>query len=200
MSNETNPHEEIPIHADSVQEEPIPDFETLPEILDPEPAVGGAPNPADLIALLQENLDLTKKLEEAQRSELYVQAEYQNYRRQSEKRSTDMQKYHNAEFIIALLPVLDNFERAMAAAEQSQNLEALVSGVKGTHKQLQSALQKAGVTTIEAVGKEFDPKYHEAIGNVESDAYPSNTVAEEVQRGYVLHDRVLRPTLVRVTD
>ena len=78
--------------------------------------------------------------------------------------------------------------------------EALIGGVNGTLKQLQTALQKAGVTQIEAVGKEFDPKYHEAIGNAESDEYPSNTVAEEVQRGYILHDRVLRPTLVRVTD
>jgi molecular chaperone GrpE len=168
-------------------------------VLDPE-SPSSNPSDADLISLLQENLELTKKLEDAQRSELYVQAEYQNYRRRSEERFTEQQKYNNAEFIKALLPVLDNFERAMAAAEQSRNFDALIGGINGTLKQLQAALQKAGVTPIEAVGKEFDPKFHEAIGNVESEEHPSNTVAEEVQRGYVLHDRVLRPTLVRVTD
>ena len=200
MPNETNPHEETPIYADSVQEQPAPDTEAMPEILEPETAAETGPNPADVIALLQENLDLTKKLEEAQRNELYVQAEYQNYRRRSEERNMKQQKYNTAEFIKALLPVLDNLERAMAAAETSQNIDALIGGVKGTLKQLQTALQKEGVTPIEAVGKEFDPKFHEAIGNTESEEYPSNTVAEEVQRGYLLHDQILRPTLVRVTD
>ena len=168
--------------------------------VDTEPDPDVPSHAADLISLLQENLDLTKKLEEARKSELYIQAEYQNYRRRSEERFIEQQKYNNAEFIKGLLPVVDNFERAIAAAEQSRNFDALIGGINGTLKQLQTALQKAGVTTIEAVGTEFDPKYHEAIGNVESDEYPSNTVAEEVQRGYILHDRVLRPTLVRVTD
>lgn len=204
MSNETNLNEELPVSEPS--EQPATQG-AAPEVLEPNPAVDESPHAADLISLLQENLALTKKLEEAakkleeaQRGEVYVQAEYQNYRRRSEERFTEQQKYNNAEFIKALLPVLDNFERAMTAAEQSQNFEALIGGVKGTLKQLQSALQKVGVTPIEAVGKEFDPKFHEAIGHAESEEYPSNTVVEEVQRGYILHDRVLRPTLVRVTD
>ncbi|GEM_PF-444130 len=215
MSNETNLSEETPV-VESLEHQPpehpaaensAAEQDLAPEVLDPERAPDASPHHADLISLLQENLALTKKLEEAapkleeaQRAELYVQAEYQNYRRRSEERFMEQQKYNNAEFIKALLPVLDNFERAMTAAEQSRNFDALIGGINGTLKQLQAALQKAGVTPIEAVGKEFDPKYHEAIGNVESDEYPSNTVAEEVQRGYILHDRVLRPTLVRVTD
>jgi molecular chaperone GrpE len=199
MSDTKNLKEETPEVEQPKPASSAAESETMPEIFDPEPEIGPS-NSAELVSLLQENLDLTRKLEEAQRSELYAQAEYQNYRRRSEERFIDQQKYNNAEFIKALLPVLDNFERALASAEQSQNFEALISGVKGTLKQLQAAIQKAGVTPIEAVGKEFDPKYHEAIGNTESDEYPSNTVAEEVQRGYILHDRVLRPTLVRVTD
>ena len=215
MSNETNLSEETPV-VESLEHQPpehpaaensAAEQDLAPEVLDPERAPDASPHHADLISLLQENLALTKKLEEAapkleeaQRAELYVQAEYQNYRRRSEERFMEQQKYNNAEFIKALLPVLYNFERAMTAAEQSRNFDALIGGINGTLKQLQAALQKAGVTPIEAVGKEFDPKYHEAIGNVESDEYPSNTVAEEVQRGYILHDRVLRPTLVRVTD
>ena len=185
-----------PLEADN----PAVAQDAAPAAVDTEPDPDVPSHAADLISLLQENLDLTKKLEEARKSELYIQAEYQNYRRRSEERFIEQQKYNNAEFIKGLLPVVDNFERAIAAAEQSRNFDALIGGINGTLKQLQTALQKAGVTTIEAVGTEFDPKYHEAIGNVESDEYPSNTVAEEVQRGYILHDRVLRPTLVRVTD
>ena len=109
-------------------------------------------------------------------------------------------KHATSDFIKNLLPVLDNFERALKAAEQTKNYDALVGGVNGTLKQLTSALQKAGVTPIEAVGKEFDPNYHEAIGHAESSEHPANTVAEEVQRGYLMHDRVLRPTLVKVSQ
>ncbi len=157
------------------------------------------PNDADLVALLQEKAELEKSLAEAEQRALYIQADFQNYRRRRDEEFKDLQKYSNGEFIKGLLPVLDNFERALAAAEQSRNFDALIGGINGTLKQLQAALQKAGVTQIEAVGKEFDPKFHEAIGEMESDTYPANTVAEEVQRGYLLHERVLRPTLVRVT-
>jgi molecular chaperone GrpE len=224
MSNSTHPHEDTPelelpepeppteAHTADAPPEDAPNAAS--EVLDPEPVAAEtppsdaeSPHAADLIFLLQQNLELTKKLEEttrkmeeAQRGEAYAQADYQNYRKRSDERFAEQQKYNNAEFIKALLPAIDSFERALAAAEQSQNFEALIGGVKGTLKQLQSALQKAGVTPIEALGKEFDPKFHEAIGHAESDEYPSNTVAEEVQRGYVLHDRILRPSLVRVTD
>ena len=116
------------------------------------------------------------------------------------KISRQSQKYATGEFIKNLLPVLDNFERALKAAEQTQNYDALIGGVNGTLKQLLSALQKAGITPIEAVGQEFDPNYHEAIGHTESDEFPANTVAEELQRGYIMHDRVLRPTLVKVAQ
>jgi molecular chaperone GrpE len=72
--------------------------------------------------------------------------------------------------------------------------------VNGTLKQLHAALAKAGVVPIEAEGQEFDPNFHEAIGHAEESAYPANTVAEEVQKGYLIHDRVLRPTLVKVSQ
>ncbi len=213
MSNETNLNEEPSGGNLPDQELPGVGQTSASEILDPEPATdesphtAGSPHAADLISLLQENFELTKKLEEAvkkaedaQRSELLAQADYQNFRKRSDERAIEMQKYNTAEFIKALIPAVDNFERAIMVAEQNQSFDALIGGVKGTLKQLQTALQKAGVTPIEALGKEFDPKFHEAIGHAESDEYPSNTVAEEVQRGYILHDRVLRPTLVRVTD
>ena len=207
MSKPIDPIEETSEVEIPTTELPVTAKSPAPEAFDPEPTVSESPHAADLISLLKENLLLTKKLEEvsqkaeeAQQAALRAQADNQNYRKRSDERFAEQQKYNNAEFIKALLPVLDNFERAMTAAEKNQSFEALIGGVKGTYKQLLTTLQKAGVTPIDAVGQEFDPKFHEAIGHAESDEYPSNTVAEEVQRGYMLHDRVLQPSLVRVTD
>src|SRR5262249_9504929 len=150
----------------------------------------------DYITALQAEMEeLRARAEEAEKRVLYVQAEFQNFRRRKEEEQASLQKYVNAELLKNLLPIVDNFERALKAAEQSKKFEALIGGVSGTLKQLQTFLQKAGVTPIEAVGKEFDPNFHEAIGHTASEEFPANTVAEEVQRGYVLHDRVLRPAL-----
>lgn len=154
----------------------------------------------DYITALQAEIEeLRTRAEEAEKKVLYLQAEFQTYRRRRDEEQSGLQKYANSELIKSLLPVIDNFERALKAAEQAKNFDALIGGVSGTHKQLAAALEKAGVKTIEAVGKEFDPNYHEAIGHTESDL-PANTVAEEVQRGYILHDRVLRPSLVKVSE
>ena len=139
------------------------------------------------LALQDEIEALHARAEEAERRVLYTQAEFQNFRRRKEEEMVALAKFTNAELIKNLLPIVDNFERALKAAEQSKNLDALMSGVSGTLKQIQTFLQKAGVTPIEAVGQEFDPNFHEAIGHTESDIYPAHTVAEEVQRGYILH-------------
>ena len=160
--------------------------------------VGGAE--AVILALQAENEDLRQRAEDADKKLIYANAEFQNISRRKEEQAQATLKHANSDFIKNLLPVLDNFERALKAAEQTKNYDALVGGVNGTLKQLTSALQKAGVTPIEALGKEFDPNYHEAIGHAESSDYPANTVAEEVQRGYLMHDRVLRPALVKVTE
>jgi molecular chaperone GrpE len=86
----------------------------------------------------------------------------------------------------------------MSSASQSQNYEALMAGVTLTHRQLQEFLQKNGVTPIEAIGAEFDPAFHEAVMRVEDGEHPENTVVEELQRGYTMHGRVVRPSMVKV--
>ena len=164
------------------------------------PSDSGSGASAYIIAL-QADLEEARRLkEEADKRLVYTQAEFQNFRRRKEEESKDLQRFGNSEMIQALFPVVDNFERALSAAEKTKNFDALVGGVSGTLKQLQTFLQKAGVTPIEALGKEFDPNFHEAIGHTESSEYGANKVAEEVQRGYMLHDRVLRPTLVKVSN
>lgn len=177
-----------------------PDVET-----DADLEIDGSPTPdtgaADYITALQAEIeDLRARAEEAEKRAIYIQAEFQNFRRRKEEENVSLQKYGNAELIKSLLPIVDNFERALAAAEQTKNFDALVGGVTGTLKQMQAFLQKAGVTPIEAVGAEFDPNFHEAIGHTDSDEFPANSVAEEIQRGYVMHDRVLRPSLVKVSQ
>lgn len=139
-----------------------------------------------------------KQIDDLKRQVAYAQSDFQNYRRRKEEEQRDIARFAKSELIRELLPVIDNFERAMQAAEKTQSFEALIGGVSGTFKQLDSFLLKAGLKKIEALGKEFDPNYHDAIGQVESDEYPANTVAEELQRGYLLNEKVLRPALVKV--
>ncbi len=125
-------------------------------------------------------------------------ADFQNFRRRNEEQMREFRQYASRELIVGLLPILDNFQRALAAAEQNQTYESLVGGVSLTLRQLQELLVKQGVKPIEALGKEFDPTYHEAVVRVEEGDEPENTVVEELQAGYTMHDRVLRPAMVKV--
>jgi len=153
------------------------------------------------IVSLQADLDdARRQIDELKKQVLYSHAEFQNFRRRKEDEQRELAKFANAELIRSILPILDNFNRALQAAEQTRNFDALIGGVSGTSKQLHTFLQKAGVSPIEALGKDFDPNFHEAIGHSDDPAYAPNTVAEEVQRGYLMHDKVLRPALVRVAQ
>ena len=183
--------------APTPHEIPITDAETLDYKMESGTTDGDS---APAMALQSEMEDLKAKLEKADKDNLYLQAEFQNYRRRKEEEFKSQQKFLSENLLKEILPAVDNFERALLAAEQSQSFDKLISGVNGTLKQLHTLLSKAGVAPIEAVGKEFDPNFHEAIGHVDDSAHPSNTVAEEVQRGYLLHDRVLRPALVKVAS
>jgi molecular chaperone GrpE len=158
--------------------------------------------PADYqktIEELQEEIERLKARVEQEHSQyLRTLAEFQNFRRRSEEQRLDISRYANSEIILGLLPVLDNFERALAASEKSQSFEALINGVTLTMRQIQDFLKKNGVEQIESVGKEFDPNLHEAIARVEDGEHPENTVVDEHVKGYMLHDRVIRPAQVRV--
>ena len=163
-------------------------------------AAAGA-HEAEPAGSLQAELDEARRqIEDLKKQVVYAQADFQNFRRRKEEEQKDLARFANAELNKSLLPVLDNFERALQAAEQTRNFDALIGGISGTSKQMQAFLQKAGVTPIETLGKDFDPNFHEAIGHAENTEYAANKVAEEVQRGYVMHDRVLRPALVRVAQ
>lgn len=174
-----------PIEEESVAEESIPEEEAI------------AQSTSDLA---QELAAAQAQIAELEKVRIYQQAEFQNYRRRRDEEFVAQQKYIAGSLLKDLLPILDNFDRAMQAAELSQSFEKLITGVQGTAKQLQVFLEKSGVTPMEALGKEFDPEFHEAIGYTEESDLPPNTVAEEIQRGYMIHERVLRPALVKVSS
>jgi molecular chaperone GrpE len=153
---------------------------------------------AEIDSLRAEVERLTKERDNEREQHLRTLADFQNFRRRKEEERGADRQFANRELIIGLLPVLDNFERALAAAEKSQSYDALIDGVKLTLRQLNDFLAKNGVRPIDSVGKEFDPNYHEAVMRVESGDEPENTVVEELQKGYAMHDRVLRPSMVKV--
>ncbi len=125
-------------------------------------------------------------------------ADFANYRRRHEEDKARLMQFATQEIILKILPVIDNFERALESAEQNHNFDSLVEGVRLTIKQLRDILEQEGVKQIESVGQEFDPTMHEAVMRVETEEYPENTVIEELQSGYTQGDRVIRPARVKV--
>jgi molecular chaperone GrpE len=126
-------------------------------------------------------------------------ADFDNYRRRTKQEMEDAGRYANQKLVTDLLPVLDNFERALQHTEENGGGEAVREGVLLIHKQLFDTLARHGVEPIEAVGKPFDPQYHEAIMRVEpAPGEEPGTVTEELRKGYTLHGRVLRASLVKV--
>ncbi|MDE2125744.1 MAG: nucleotide exchange factor GrpE [Armatimonadetes bacterium] len=169
-----------------------------------DPADADPPGPSETaaaVAQLQVELAAAQAAAESAKSDLlYERASFQNFRRRKEEEAREQARFGGREVVALLLPVLDNFERALAAAEQSANFDALVTGVRATMKLLTGVLEKSGVTPIEAVGMPFDTALHEAVGQTHRPDLPVNTVAEEVQRGYRMHDQVLRHALVKVSE
>jgi molecular chaperone GrpE len=125
-----------------------------------------------------------------------LQAEFDNYRKRAAKENADFRDYAVADAARSLLPVVDNFSLALKNA--SAKPEDFRTGVELIHKQLQDVLQKLNVQRVPAQGQAFDPRVHEAIEMVESDEVPDNHVLDELQSGYRIKDRLLRPAMVRV--
>ncbi len=128
---------------------------------------------------------------------LRAQAELENYKKRVEREKSTLVKYGNEEFIKAILPIIDNLERALAHTP-GENPDGLMEGIKITLNQLLQVLEKFGVTPIASVGEPFDPSKHEAMMQVESTDHEPNTVVSELQKGYFLNDRLIRPAMVSV--
>ena len=149
--------------------------------------------------------ELRKKLEEAQaKADEYLDqwrrtaADFSNYRKLVAKEKEDLTKTANAVLLARLLPILDDFERAFKTMPDHLNELTWVEGIALIYRKLQAILEQEGVKPIQAEGKEFDPMYHEAITYEEAEGFEDGQIIEEVQKGYMLGDKVLRPSIVRV--
>ncbi len=149
---------------------------------------------------LSEVEKLRAEAETARDRMLRAAAEFENYKKRAEREKNEFMKYVAEGFISDLLPVLDNLERAIGSvAEDDSSNESIREGISMTYHQLLGVLEKRNVHQIQAVGEIFDPEYHEAMAKIPSDE-PENTVVEAFQHGYVLHDRVIRPARVIVSQ
>jgi molecular chaperone GrpE len=148
----------------------------------------------------ENNNQLAKKLEEAENRLLRLQADFDNFRRRTRLDAEASEKYRAQSLISDLLPALDNFERALKVETEDEQTKSLLQGMEMVYKGLLDALKKEGVEPIESVGKEFDPHLHQAVMQAEDENYGPNTVIDEFQKGYILKDRVIRPSMVKVTQ
>ncbi len=163
----------------------------------PEDAAGAAEDAAtvpmtDVAALTAERDDYLDKWARAR-------ADLENYRKRMQREMEDDRKYGAISVIKAILPGLDNLQRAVKAAATSKNADELITGVEMVLKQFDQSLAGLGATPIEAIGQPFDPNCHEAIAQVPNADHPPMTVLDDIERGYRLHDRIIRPTKVIVS-
>lgn len=163
-------------------------------------AAAATPTPAAVsaeeLAELQQQLEARSRLADEHLDRLRrLTADFENYKRRAQREKEELSLYGAEQFVKTILPVLDNLERALAATGDEQ---ALRTGVELTARQLREALARAGVLPIAAAGEQFDPNLHMAVAvDVESEA-AEDTIVAELQRGYKMNDRVLRPSMVKV--
>ncbi len=146
--------------------------------------------------------DLKKEKERAEEylnKYKYLLADYDNYRKRIDKEADIRVKREVEKFILKLLDLRDDYIRAIETVKKSDNTNTIISGLEGVLKNLDNILKEEGIVEIDALGKLFDPNLHEAVSFVDSGEMPENTVTNEIRKGYMLNDRVIRPSLVEVS-
>jgi molecular chaperone GrpE len=128
---------------------------------------------------------------------LRTAAEFDNYRKRMDRERRELSEYAASDVLLEILPIIDNFERALQAPA-SADTESFRKGIELIHKQMLDLLRKRGVTTVDALGADFDPNFHQAVIHEASDEHREGEVMQELQRGYMLGDRLLRPAMVKV--
>ncbi len=154
-----------------------------------------ASNPA---AVDSQEKQAQEELQIYQDKYIRLAAEFENYKRRAQRDQSDAIRYANEALLKNLLSTLDNLERAIQCGKDAGASGALLEGVELTHKQFLETVEKLGVRQVSSTGSLFDPNMHQAVAQVESETAEPNTVVEEFQKGYFLHDRILRPAMVTV--
>ena len=148
-------------------------------------------NDDEISGLQRERDDLKARL-------LRSAADMDNFRKRKEREKEELRKYGSDKIVADLLPAVDNLERALEHAEKTAEESSISDGVRMVHRQLISSLEKHGIQSFESVGEKFDPQRHEAIQQIETTEFDTNVVMQEFQKGYFIHDRLLRPALTVV--
>ena len=141
-----------------------------------------------------------EKIDELNDRLMRTMAEFDNFRKRTEKEKSQMFEIGAKDIIEKILPVIDNFERGLAAVTEEEKSNAFVQGIEKIYKQLVTSLESTGVKAIEAVGKEFDPNFHNAVMHGEDSEQGENIVVEEFQKGYMYRDSVVRHSMVKVVN
>ena len=144
--------------------------------------------------------ELTVKLQEEENKRLRLLADYDNFKRRTALDKEALQKYRAQNVVTNLIPVLDNFARALSVEVKTEEAQSLMTGVEMVYRTLVEALEAEGLVEIEALDKEFDPNFHQAIMTGSDEEKASGIVLEDMQKGYMLKDRVLRPSMVKVNE
>ena len=131
---------------------------------------------------------------------LRLRADFENTKKRLERDKSEAIKFANEKLLIEILPIVDNLDRAMASLSEGHDPEKVKQGLKLAQEELHQVLELHGVKTVKALGEPFDPERHEAVATVESDQAKEGTVVDEVQRGYALNGRLIRPSRVRIAQ
>ncbi|MDQ0430002.1 molecular chaperone GrpE [Planomicrobium stackebrandtii] len=179
--------------------EPVLEAEEQAELTDAEtsatdPSGAEEPEPVD------EAEELRQQLEAEQNKYLRLLADYDNFKRRTQKDKEIANKFRSQSLLADLLPVLDNFERALSLKTNSEESASLLKGVEMVQKSLTEAVSREGLEEIKAVGEPFDPNFHQAVMQEKDDSAEPGTVLQELQKGYILKGRVLRPAMVKVNE
>ena len=177
------------------QDQEEPNANTIGNLEEDSPATDAADS-----SVQDELAGKTEECEALNNKYLRLAAEFENYKRLTQRDQREQIRFGNEQILKELLPVVDNMERAIKAAQTNGGDSALVQGVELTLKQLSGILAKFGVQAIETAGLEFDPSAHQAVSYGPSNDVPANKVLDEFQKGYRLHDRILRAAMVSVSS
>jgi molecular chaperone GrpE len=171
------------------------------EVLDPDaPSMDDSEEeaPPEPTAFLKTISELKKQRDDHYDRLLRKQADFENYRKRAEKEKRDFQQYALTDFVLELVAIVDNFDRAVSHGEDQAGAEYR-KGIDLIHRQLRDLLEKKGLRTMDTEGKAFDPMVHEAILREHHDELPENTILQELQKGYYFREKLLRPAMVKVS-
>jgi len=152
------------------------------------------------VTLMKEDLEKKEsQIKELRNDYLRALAEWDNYRKRMENEFNEFKKYAKVDFLEKMIPVLDNFDRALAGAESNPDFESFFKGIQIIERQLRDVLKSIGLVEYSGLGEQFDPSLHEAVGVVATNDHPENTIIEEISKGYKIGDRVIKPAKVLVS-